>query len=320
VCTVSYLCNTLKLIYISSTRGRGNSSITKRPDAQWSGHSLTKARALFAERCGGVCGGAKEPTPVPDTPSSTRTLPTVARPLVAAPTLALTAEHLEPTLGQPHSPSALIRGWLIDVRNDDSASVAGDVENEWEIRDWMDGAQRYYYFTHGCLFFNWYVANVFLPVHTLTCTRISAERLNLRGYVNEDRPPLATCDVLDDAIFQAFGMRFRRGKHRLKVRAWEGSLLVKSFWCNTECVPLLIRLCLHTLTLHTGMSASSSSTASTLIWSLTSRRSRIPPMRVLLTTHQRSPMESSWQGWRRFRRGCRHVVGIGNYFTYMRVL
>jgi hypothetical protein len=150
----------------------------------------------------------------------------------------LTSQHLDPPLGQLHSPAALIRGWLIDARNDDGASIASDVDNEWEIRDRMSGAQRYYYFTRGRLYFNWYVANVLLHIHILTPrNRLSAERLHVRGYVDEDRPPLATCDVLDDAIFQAFGMRFRRGEHHLKVQVWEGSLLVKSFWCNTECVP-----------------------------------------------------------------------------------
>jgi hypothetical protein len=248
----------------------------------WSKHSLAKCRELFAERCGGVCGGAQEPTPVPATASlPTSTLPAVAAspprtvvpPAVEAPVLALTAEHLQPPLGQLVSSAASIRAWLIDSRNEDAASVDSDVENEWEIRDRMNGAQRYYYFSAGRLFFNWSVANAGSHLHPLMFNRASAERLNIRDFTNEDRPRLAITDCLDDAIDQAFGLKLRMGEHRLLVQAYDGAFLRKSFWCYTPCVHLPIRLTSCPLTLRSGMSASSSSTASTWTSSSTSRRS-----------------------------------------------
>jgi hypothetical protein len=221
-----------------------------------------------------MCCGAREPTPVP-----VRTCPppatappvvaaaspplAVAPPAVEAPVLALTSEHLHPSLGQLVPPVAAIRAWLIDSRNDDSASVDSDVDNEWEIRDRMKGAHRYYYFSAGRLFFNWCVVNVLAYLPPLTHDRASAERLNIRDYINEDRPRLAITDCLEDAIFQAFGMKFRRGEDRLMVRAYENSLLVKSFYCNTTYVRLSARVRSPPLTSRTGTSASSLSIAST---------------------------------------------------------
>jgi hypothetical protein len=162
----------------------------------------------------------------------------------------LTAEHLQPPLGQLVPPVAAIRAWLIDSRNDDASSVDSHVENEWEIRDRMSGAQRYYYFSVGRLFFNWCVVNLLLCGQLLTYDRASAERLNIRDYINEDRPRLAITDCLGDAIDQAFGTKFRRGEHRLKVRAYEGSLLIKSFWCYTPCVLLFMHPCSSPLTIY----------------------------------------------------------------------
>jgi hypothetical protein len=159
-------------------------------------------------------------------------------------------EHLQLPLGQLIPPVAAIWAWLIDSWNNNTSSVNSHVENEWEICDCMSGAQCYYYFSVGHLFFNWCVVNLLLCGQPLTYDRASAERLNIRDYINEDHLQLAITDCLNDAIDQAFGTKFRRGKHCLKVRAYKGSLLIKSFWCYTPCVLLFMHPCSSPLTIY----------------------------------------------------------------------